>query len=92
MSLVTDVSAPACPTYTRLYEAGGVVAERFGADQIPRLMRDHPKAVLWLDLFDPDENDLRASPPSSGCIPWPSRTPCTTISGPRSIVTPTTFS
>ncbi|MET0493964.1 MAG: magnesium transporter CorA family protein [Actinoplanes sp.] len=57
---MTEVSAPACPTYTRLYEAGGVVAERFGADQIPQLMRDHPKAVLWLDLFDPDEDDLRA--------------------------------
>lgn len=52
--------APTCPTYTRLYEAGGVVAEDFGAHEIVDKMREHPKAVLWLDLFDPDENDLQA--------------------------------
>ncbi|MEV4636603.1 magnesium transporter CorA family protein [Actinoplanes sp. NPDC049548] len=51
---------PACPTATRLYEGGGVVAEGFGAHEIPRLLGEHPDAVLWLDLFDPDEDDLRA--------------------------------
>src|SRR4051812_29929737 len=51
---------PSCPTTTRLYEGGGVVAEGFGAEEIPRLLGEHPDAVLWLDLFDPDENDLRA--------------------------------
>lgn len=58
-----DVSkhpAPTCPTHTRLYESGGVVAEGFGAEEIPGLMADHPDAVLWLDLFDPDEGDLKA--------------------------------
>jgi magnesium transporter len=52
--------APACPTHTRLYEGGKVVAEGFAAEQISAQMDEHPKAVLWLDLFDPDENDLRA--------------------------------
>jgi magnesium transporter len=51
---------PTCPTHTRLYESGGVVAEGFGAEEIPVQMEQHPKAVLWLDLYDPDENDLRA--------------------------------
>ena len=57
---MTDIPIPNCPTYTRLYEAGGVVAEGFGAHEIPDRLRDHPKAVLWLDLLDPDEDDLRA--------------------------------
>src|SRR4051794_1143017 len=51
---------PSCPTNTRLYEDGGVVAEGFPAEEIPARMTEHPKAVLWLDLYDPDENDLRA--------------------------------
>jgi magnesium transporter len=51
---------PACPTHTRLYEGGGVVAEGFGAEEISARLEEHPKAVLWLDLYDPDEDDLRA--------------------------------
>lgn len=52
--------APSCPTRTRLYEGGAVVAEEFAPEEIPAKMQEHPKAVLWLDLYDPDENDLRA--------------------------------
>jgi magnesium transporter len=37
-----------------------VLAEGFPADQIAALLDEHPKAVLWLDLYDPDETDLRA--------------------------------
>ena len=51
---------PACPTRTRLYEGGGLVAEGFPAEEIPARLAQHPKAVVWLDLFDPDERDLRA--------------------------------
>jgi magnesium transporter len=51
---------PTCPTVTRLYEGGGVVAEGFGAADISRLLGEHPDAVLWFDLLDPDEEDLRA--------------------------------
>ena len=57
---MTHIPTPSCPTHTRLYEAGGVVAEGFDAREIPDKLREHPKAVLWLDLLDPDENDLRA--------------------------------
>jgi magnesium transporter len=56
---VTDTPAPSCPTYTRLYEAGEVVAEGFDPRTIGDKLQEHPKAVLWLDLFDPDEDDLR---------------------------------
>ena len=45
---------------TRLYEGGGLVAEGFGAEDAPAMLDAHPKAVLWLDLFDPDEDDLHA--------------------------------
>ena len=56
---MTDTPAPSCPTYTRLYEAGEVVAEGFDPREISCKLRERPKAVLWLDLFDPDEDDLR---------------------------------
>jgi magnesium transporter len=52
--------APACPTRTRLYEGGDVVAEDFPAGEIATRLAERPKAVLWLDLFDPDEHDLQA--------------------------------
>jgi magnesium transporter len=55
---VTETRAPGRPAHTRLYEAGEVVAEGFAPDEVGALLRDHPKAVLWLDLFDPDERDL----------------------------------
>lgn len=52
--------APACPTRTRLYEGGGLVADGFAAGEIPARLAERPKAVLWLDLLDPDERDLKA--------------------------------
>ncbi|MEV4709565.1 magnesium transporter CorA family protein [Actinoplanes sp. NPDC049316] len=58
-----------CPTTTRLYEGGGVVAEGFGAADIPRLLEEHPKAVVWLDLFDPDLPDLEAVAAEFGLHP-----------------------
>jgi magnesium transporter len=57
---VTKHPAPSCPTHTRLYEDGDVVAEGFAAEEIHARLEEHPKAVLWLDLYDPDETDLRA--------------------------------
>ncbi|GAA3336389.1 magnesium transporter CorA family protein [Amorphoplanes nipponensis] len=56
---MTDTPAPNCSTITRLYEAGKVVAEGFDPHEIGDQLAEHPDAVLWLDLFDPDENDLR---------------------------------
>jgi magnesium transporter len=43
--------APACPTRTRLYEDGTLLAEGFPAAEVPARLAEHPKAVLWLDLF-----------------------------------------
>ncbi|HEU4346471.1 MAG TPA: magnesium transporter, partial [Actinoplanes sp.] len=54
------LAQPRCPTNTRLYQAGTVIEEGFGPDQIAGRLRDHPDAVLWLDLFDPDLEDLEA--------------------------------
>jgi magnesium transporter len=51
---------PRCPTTTRLYEAGKVIDQDFGPEEIPDKLREHPEAVLWLDLFDPDVEDLQA--------------------------------
>jgi magnesium transporter len=66
---VTTHPAPSCPTHTRLYEDGIVVAEDFAAEEIAAMMREHPKAVLWLDLYDPDEEDLRAVAAEFGLHP-----------------------
>jgi magnesium transporter len=55
----TEHPVPSCPTNTRLYEDGRVVADGFAAGEIAAQLEEHPKAVLWLDLYDPDENDLR---------------------------------
>ena len=52
------MNAPSCPTNTRLYENGEVVAEGFGAEKVSTMLSEHPDAVLWLDLFDPDVGDL----------------------------------
>jgi magnesium transporter len=49
-----------CTTRTRLYENGKVIAEGFGADQVPAMLHDHPEAVLWLDLDDPELSDLES--------------------------------
>jgi magnesium transporter len=54
------VTAPSCATQTRLYAAGRVVAQDFGAEAAPRMLAEHPGAVLWLDLCDPGLDDLAA--------------------------------
>ncbi len=52
-------AVPSCPTNTRLYQDGKVIDEGFGPDLIPDKLREHPDAVLWLDVFDPDLDDLQ---------------------------------
>ncbi len=58
MSVTSPASYPFCPTETRLYESGKVIAKDFGYEQVASLLDQHPQAVLWLDLFDPDTGDL----------------------------------
>jgi magnesium transporter len=54
------VNAPSCPTQTRLYQDGAVIAEGFPAGEVAAKLDEHPGAVLWLDLDDPDTADLEA--------------------------------
>jgi magnesium transporter len=63
------VTTPTCPTTTRLYERGKVIEEDFGTDRIGELMRAHPDAVLWLDMFDPDLAALAAVQEEFGLHP-----------------------
>jgi magnesium transporter len=44
----------------RLYENGKLIDDGFGADEAIGKLREHPEAVLWLDLFDPGTADLQA--------------------------------
>ncbi|MBM2621628.1 magnesium transporter CorA family protein [Actinoplanes sp. LDG1-06] len=52
------MTSPSCPTATRLYENGKVIAQDFGYDEVSGLLAKHPGAVLWLDLFAPEPGDL----------------------------------
>lgn len=63
------IPAPTCPSNTRLYSGGKVIAENFGADEVAARLAEHPEAVLWLDLFDPELSDLQAIQEEFGLHP-----------------------
>lgn len=46
-----------------------MVAEGFDPREITEKLRSHPKAVLWLDLLDPDEQDLQVIAAEFGLHP-----------------------
>jgi magnesium transporter len=54
------MAGPKCPIQTRLYEDGKMIADGFAAAEVQDRLAERPKAVLWLDLFDPDQADLQA--------------------------------
>lgn len=56
---VSPAEPPKCPTRTRAYRDGRVVAEGFPAEQIHEVLERDDRCVVWLDLFDPDEADLQ---------------------------------
>ncbi|GAA3455465.1 magnesium transporter CorA family protein [Dactylosporangium matsuzakiense] len=56
---VTRAVPPKCPTRTRLYRDGELLDEGFPAEQLSERLRDDPHAVAWLDLYDPDQQDLQ---------------------------------
>ena len=58
-STVTTAEPPKCPTRTRAYRGGKVVAEGFPAEQLHEVLDRDQDCVVWLDLFDPDEADLQ---------------------------------
>ena len=55
---VTATAPPGCPTRTRLYRDGKLVAEGFAATEISDHLAADDDAVVWLDLHDPDAEDL----------------------------------
>ncbi|MFG1926932.1 magnesium transporter CorA family protein [Cryptosporangium sp. NPDC048952] len=55
---VTTATPPRCPTRTRLYRDGEVVAEGFPAEEISDRLASDSDAFIWLDLHHPDESDL----------------------------------
>ena len=58
-SSVTTAIPPQCPTRTRQYRSGQVVAEGFPAEQISDVLAGDDDSVVWLDLFDPTMQDLQ---------------------------------
>jgi magnesium transporter len=56
---VSTAEPPKCPTRTRAYRDGEVVAEGFPAENIREVLDRDDSCVVWLDLFDPDEADLK---------------------------------
>ena len=56
---VSTAEPPRCATRTRLYQHGTVIDEGFPAERISELLDEHDEAVVWLDLLEPDEADLR---------------------------------
>jgi magnesium transporter len=55
---VTDSIPPRCKARTRLYRDGAVRAEGFPAEDISEHLADDDKAIVWLDLYDPEIDDL----------------------------------
>ena len=56
---VTTADPPRCPTRTRAYRGGKVIADGFPAEQISDLLSQHEDTIVWLDLRDPDVEDLQ---------------------------------
>lgn len=57
-SLTTTVP-PQCPTRTRAYRRGRLVDEGFATAEISERLGADPETVIWLDLYDPDVDDLQ---------------------------------
>ncbi len=50
---------PRCPSRTRVYRDGAVTVEGFPAQDISEHLAADHDAVVWLDLYDPDQADLQ---------------------------------
>ena len=56
---VSTAEPPTCPTRTRLYRSGRLLAEGFAAEDIRSRLDAQADAVVWLDLYEPTEADLQ---------------------------------
>ena len=55
---VSAAVPPKCPTRTRQYRRGEIIAEGFPAEEISERLAQDADSVVWLDLYDPDGSDL----------------------------------
>ena len=55
---VSAAQPPKCPTRTRHYRGGSLIAEGFPAEDIRDRLDADDASVVWLDLYDPDSGDL----------------------------------
>jgi magnesium transporter len=55
---VTSAIPPRCPTRTRLYRTGQLLTEGFPAEELSERLAADTEAVAWLDLHDPNQDDL----------------------------------
>jgi magnesium transporter len=56
---VSAAVPPRCPTRTRLYRDGELLDEGFPAEQLSARLAADERTVVWLDLHDPDQQDLQ---------------------------------
>src|SRR4051812_42665438 len=56
---VTESIPPKCPTRTRAYRGGKVIDEGFPADRLSEHLDGNDDVRVWLDLRDPDVDDLQ---------------------------------
>ncbi|MDH2442653.1 magnesium transporter CorA family protein [Amnibacterium sp. CER49] len=49
---------PTCPTRTRWYRNGALAKEGFPAEDLSERLEEDPASFVWLDLYDPDIEDL----------------------------------
>jgi magnesium transporter len=54
---ISESEATKCQARTRLYRNGGLEREGFPVGEISEYLKDH-SSVVWLDLRDPDQEDL----------------------------------
>ena len=76
----TDNACPSpaelrCPSRTRHYKAGTLLAEGFPVSDVPGLLAGDLDSVIWLDLCVPGRDDLAVVESTFGCHPWLSRMP-----------------
>src|SRR5215470_720507 len=88
-SALCEVSPTGCQARTRLYRDGRLALEGFPVADISDHLADE-SVTVWLDLRDPDRDDLGVLSEEFGLHPLRSRTRCTTASGPSLAATPAT--
>lgn len=64
-----SLAEPRCPTRTRHYRRGELLAEGFPAEEIGARLHGDDASVVWLDLVTPNRLDLQIVTDLLGCHP-----------------------